>query len=150
MLPQQTAKNIRQLVDYHARLVRIGANQRGNRVQCIEQEMRIDLAGERIQPGLHQEPLLFVQLTLDTGVVPDFERQHDGQKRREINGAGSHRVREPRQRRLEIENTRLKVNSEALTQELGEEDGGQEEGMEQSSSPVAREVQIEKWRKAPD
>src|SRR5882724_7780716 len=106
MLSKQTAKNIRQLVDYHARLMRVGANERRDRIQRVEQEVRIDLAGERVEPGLHQQTLLFLQLTLDAGIIPDLERQDDRQKGSEVNRAHGDRMGAG-QSGLKVENTSL-------------------------------------------
>jgi len=75
---KQPPQNARQPVDHAARLIRIGPNQRRNRVQRIKQKMRINLTGKCRQPCFIQTQLLRFQLLLIAGVVPDLERQHDG------------------------------------------------------------------------
>ena len=59
-LPQQSPQNVRKLDDHLARLVRIEAHQRGNGVQGVEQEVRIDLALQRLHAGLQQQTLLLL------------------------------------------------------------------------------------------
>src|ERR1051325_7500395 len=48
--------------------------------------MRIDLAGERLQPGFHEQLVLLLDLRLVAGIVPDFERQRDGEKSSDVVG----------------------------------------------------------------
>jgi hypothetical protein len=62
VLAQQPAQHLGKLHHHHARLVGIGADQRRDRVQRVEQEVRIDLAGERGQARFHQQPLLLLEL----------------------------------------------------------------------------------------
>src|SRR4029450_2988850 len=64
VLPQQSPENVGQLIDYHARRGRISADKGGNRVQSVKQEVRVDLACQRIEPSLHQQTLLLLQFTL--------------------------------------------------------------------------------------
>jgi len=49
---QQAAQDVGQLVDHRARLLRVGAYQRGERVQGVEQEMRMNLPAQRIHAAL--------------------------------------------------------------------------------------------------
>src|SRR5208283_3235870 len=53
-LAQQTAQNIAEFHDHLACRVGITAHQRGNRVQRIEQEVRIDLALQGLHASLQQ------------------------------------------------------------------------------------------------
>ena len=41
------------------------------------------------------------------------------------------------QRGLQVENTSLELNTEALAKKLGEEDGGEEEGVKYRPAPIA-------------
>ena len=66
-------------IDHGARLFRVEADQSGDRIQSVEKEVRIDLAGESFEPRLHQQPLLLFELGLVPGVVPDLERQRDAE-----------------------------------------------------------------------
>src|SRR5580692_8090476 len=49
---QQSSQNRRQLDDQFARRIGIEAHQRGDRVQGIEQEVRVDLVLQRFHSGL--------------------------------------------------------------------------------------------------
>src|ERR1035438_731605 len=53
VLAQQPAQHLGKLHHHHARLVRVGANQRRYRIDRVEKEVRVDLAGQRGQPRLH-------------------------------------------------------------------------------------------------
>src|SRR5258708_34980294 len=55
--------------------------------------MRIDLAGERLEPRLIQPELLRLQLALVTDVVPDPERQRHREHRARANGQDGQRAR---------------------------------------------------------
>ena len=80
---QQPAEQAGQLHDQHARRFRLRSDQRRDRRQRVEQEVRIDLAGERLDARRHQQLLLFLQAVLDAGAVPDLDRHRDAQHRRE-------------------------------------------------------------------
>ena len=84
-LTQQPSQNIRQLHDQLARRIRIEPHQRRNRVQRVEQEVRIDLALQRLHARLHQQALLLFQLHLDARVVPDLQRNADAHQHRREN-----------------------------------------------------------------
>ena len=62
VLAQQPAQDIRELVDHRARLLRVGADQRRDGVQRIEQEVRIDLVAKRVHARLQQQPPLLFEL----------------------------------------------------------------------------------------
>ena len=92
-LRNRPPQDVGELVDHRARLVGIGPDQRGDRIQRVEQEVRVDLAGERRQPRLHQQLLLLHQLGLVAGVVPDLERQRHREQRGHVDDHGGQRVR---------------------------------------------------------
>ena len=64
------AQNIRQAHDHLSGHLRAEAHQRGDRVQRVEEKMRIDLALQRVESRLQQQPLLFLELVLDADRVP--------------------------------------------------------------------------------
>ena len=66
-----------------ARQVRIVANQRRNGIERIEQEMRIDLAGERVHARLEQQLLVLLEVHLDARVVPNLDGHGHGHHRRQ-------------------------------------------------------------------
>src|SRR5208337_2318261 len=72
---QSATQNVRQLQQHRARHVRIKANQRGNRVQSIEEEVGIDLADQRVHARLKQRFFLLHQLALDTRRIPNSHGQ---------------------------------------------------------------------------
>src|SRR6185369_14113064 len=78
MLAQQTAQDFRKLYYQLARAVGIKAHERGNGIQGIEEKVRIDLALQGIKTGLQQKALLYLQLHLNAGKVPDFDWNRDG------------------------------------------------------------------------
>src|ERR1700690_2620275 len=69
---QQSPQNVRKLQHDAARHIGIEANQRRNRVECVEQEMRVDLAGERVHARAEQELLILLEVHFDARVVPNF------------------------------------------------------------------------------
>ena len=79
----QAAQQARQLRDQHARRFRLRADQRRDRRQRVEQEVRVDLVGERLDLRREQQLLLFLQPMLDARVVPDLDRRRDAEHRRE-------------------------------------------------------------------
>src|SRR6185437_7925754 len=79
---QQAAQDCGQLDDEFARCVRRDAHQRRNRIQRVEQKVRVDLILQRGHARLEQEPLLFLQLDLQTHAVPNLQLNHDHRDRR--------------------------------------------------------------------
>jgi hypothetical protein len=71
---EQRAQNVGQLHRHLARHLRLHAHQRGNGVERVEQKVRIDLALQRVEPGLEQQPLLLFKLHLDAQRIPHLER----------------------------------------------------------------------------
>ena len=64
----------------------IDADQGGNRVQRIEEKVRIDLAGEGFEARLNQQPFLLFELDFVARVVPDLERERDAEISGGVNG----------------------------------------------------------------
>src|SRR6266852_2239044 len=154
VLAQQAPQDARKLQHHETRLMRIGPNQRGYRIQGIEQEVGIDLAGERLQPRLHEQPLLFLQLVLIARVVQDLERQHDGEKCRSVQRHKIHEVRIlPRGLQRE-KPVRAKV-MQRLPQKFREKNNREEKKLEAASTVISLlektvDVQIEERREMPD
>src|ERR1019366_8330518 len=86
MFAQQAAEHFGNFHYHDTRLIGIGANERGNRVERVEQEVRIDLAGERREARFHQQARLFFELLFVARVVPDFQRDGDGEERGGVDG----------------------------------------------------------------
>ena len=78
MLAQQAAQDLGKLQDQFARAVGIKAHQRRNRVQRVEQKMRIDLALQRVKTRFQKQALLLFQLHLNACEVPDLDWDRDG------------------------------------------------------------------------
>ena len=113
----QSPEETRELRDQHARRFRLGPDQRRDRGQRIEQEMRIDLIGERFDLGGEQQFFLLLQPMLDARVVPDFDRRRDAEHGREQHE--QHRPR-PRRRRRQHEQPMVigPAESERLREQL--------------------------------
>ena len=80
---QQPPQQPGQLDDEHARRLRLRADQRRDRRQRVEQEVRVDLIGERLDARRHQQLLLLGEPVLDARAVPDLDRNRDAQHGRE-------------------------------------------------------------------
>ena len=74
---QEAAQNRSQFEDHLARLVRIEAHQRRNRIQRVEQKMRIDLVLQCLHARVEQQPFLFFQLDLYTNAVENLQLDTD-------------------------------------------------------------------------
>src|SRR6516225_11572050 len=72
VLPKKPPQNVAQLQHDAPGRVGVYANERRDRVQGVEQEVRVDLASERIHPGAEQELLVSLEVHLDACVVPDL------------------------------------------------------------------------------
>ena len=81
---EQAAQDVGQLDDQFARRIGIEAHQRRNRVQRIEQEVRIDLVLQRLHAGVQQQAFLLFQLDLDAHAVPDLQFGSDHRDRRGV------------------------------------------------------------------
>ncbi len=78
---KQPPQNRRQLEDHVARRVGIKAHQRRNRIQSIEQEVRIDLILQRLHAGVQQQALLLLEFDLNAYAVEDLEFDSDRRDR---------------------------------------------------------------------
>ncbi len=81
MFAQQPAEDVRKFQHDAARHVRIKANQRRDGIQRVEEEVRIDLAGERVHARAEQQLLILLEVHLDAGVVPDLDGHRDAHER---------------------------------------------------------------------
>ena len=79
-----------------ARRLGLRADQRRDRGQRVEQEVRVDLARERRDLGRQQQLLLLLQPVLDARVVPDLDRRRHAEHRGDVARA---RTATPRARR---------------------------------------------------
>ena len=80
---QQATQEAGQLVDQRSRGLWLRANQRRDRGERVEEEMRVDLALERFDLRGEEELLLLLQAVLDARAVPELDRGGDRQHRRE-------------------------------------------------------------------
>src|SRR5260370_7341576 len=100
--------------------------------------MRIDLTGERGQPGLVQTKLLGLELLLVTRVIPDLERQHDGEDRAGTNGNyGREMRRAPYLRQGKHATLRSEQARDGRPQQLSKADGEQTAQLKQHATPIA-------------
>src|SRR6476646_3669548 len=89
VLTQQPPQNIAELEYHAARVVGIEADERGNRVEGVEKEVRVDLPGKRVHARFQEKLLVPLEVHLDARVVPDFKRRGNGHER------GNHRQYQP-------------------------------------------------------
>ena len=66
-----------------ARGLRLRSDERRDRRERVEQEVRVDLIGERLDARRHQQLLLLGEPVLDARAVPDLDRNGDGEHRRQ-------------------------------------------------------------------
>ena len=111
----QPSEQAGQLGDEHAGRVGLRPDQRRDRGQRVEQEVRVDLAGQGFDLGREQQLLLFLQPMLDARVVPDLDRRGDGEDRGEQNH--DHRPDRPR-RQVEESLVLAPARAECLSQQL--------------------------------
>src|SRR6266853_1494036 len=90
---QQPPQQARELGDQYAGGFRLRADERRDRRERVEQEMRVDLVGERFELGGEQELFLLLEAVLDAGVVPDLDRRGHSQHRGEHDDREPHRPR---------------------------------------------------------
>src|ERR1700688_1876476 len=81
VLAQQAPQNIAEFQDDAASGVGIEADQSGDGVEGVEEEMGIDLAGERVHAGFEEQLLVALEIHFDASVVPDFQRRGDRHER---------------------------------------------------------------------
>ena len=77
MVLEQRAQDVGELDGHLARQFRLDADERGDGVESIEEEVRIDLALQGVEPRFQQEVLLLFELHLDAERVPDLEGDAD-------------------------------------------------------------------------
>ncbi len=85
VLAKQAAKNVAQFEDHAAGGVRVHSNERGDRVEGVEEKVRIDLTRERVHAGTQEQLLVALEIHFDAGVVPDLQRGSDGHERAKDN-----------------------------------------------------------------
>ena len=73
----QAAQDARELRDQHPRGFGLRADERRDRSERVEEEMRVDLARERLDLRGEQQLFLLLEAMLDARVVPDFDRRGD-------------------------------------------------------------------------
>ena len=116
------------------RLLGVDADQRRYRIQRIEKEVRINLAGQAFEARLHQQPLLFFQFGLGPAVVPDFQRERDA----EISGyITQHQPRKRIPPAPQREKTTPVEAPQHLPEELGQNHPQAEIGMQKSAAQFA-------------
>jgi hypothetical protein len=69
---EEDSEDVAELDDHLAGEVGLGANERGDRVEGVEEKVRIDLALESIEAGFEEEAGLLFELVLDADCVPDL------------------------------------------------------------------------------
>src|SRR5580692_8027600 len=74
---QQTAQNGGELEDHVPRGIRIEADQRRNGIQCVKEEVRIDLVLQRLHAGVKKKALLLFQLDLDADAIEYLQLDAD-------------------------------------------------------------------------
>src|SRR5258708_17772837 len=118
--------------------------------------MRIDLAGEGRKPGLVQAKLLGLELLLVTRVIPDLERQHDGEDRAETNGNyGREMRRTPYLRQGKHATLGSEQARDGRPQQFSKDDGEQTAQLKQHAKPIgslppSNRTETEKRRESPD
>jgi len=71
---EQRAEDVGELDGHLAGQLGLDADERGDGVECVEEEVRVDLALKGVEAGFKKETLLLFQLELDAEGVPDLER----------------------------------------------------------------------------
>jgi len=66
-----------------SRAVRLHANQRGDRVERVEEEVRVDLALQGVEAGFEQQALLFFELEFYAQGIPNLKRDANDDGRAE-------------------------------------------------------------------
>src|SRR4029453_11172409 len=114
---KQPAEQPRELGNQHPGRLGLRSNQGRDRRQGVEQEVRVDLVGERLDSSREQQRFLFLQPVLDPRVVPDLDwRGHTEDCRQQ------HAKHRPRDRRIRWQGEqpvmRSPANAEDLAQQL--------------------------------
>ena len=69
----ETTEQARQAADDHPGRLGLGPHERRDGRQGVEEEVRVDLVGERRHTGRHEQLLLLLEAVLDACVVPDLD-----------------------------------------------------------------------------
>jgi len=69
---EEDAEDVRELDDHLAGEVRLRADERGDGVEGVKEEVGVDLALEGVEAGFEEEAGLLFELVLDADRVPDF------------------------------------------------------------------------------
>ena len=77
VVAQERAKNVGELDGHLACELGLDADQRGDGVECVEEEVGIDLAAERVKARLKEEAALLIELEFKAERVPDLEHDAD-------------------------------------------------------------------------
>ena len=80
---KQGAENVGELDGHFAGQLGLAADQGGDGVEGVEEEMGVDLALEGVETGFKQETLLLFELELDAEGVPHLESHADHHGRAE-------------------------------------------------------------------
>src|ERR1700689_151353 len=99
--------------------------------------MRVDLAGESGQARLHQKPVLLFQFALIACVVPNLDGNADGEERCRIDRYGDPCAGVWRPLGDVEDPLPSKPFAQALPQEFGEQDCGEQYQMKTGSARVA-------------
>ena len=114
-----------ELDDQHPRRLGVGPDQGRDRRERVEQEVRADLAGQRLDARREQQLLLFLEPVLDARVVPDLDGDGHREHRREQDDR-EHRERPVLIVQVEQPLALAPPLAERLAQQL-EADGGEEQ-----------------------
>ena len=83
---EQNAQDVGELYDHLAGELWLGADERRDGVEGVEEEVRIDLALEGVELGFEQESRLFFELAFDADLVPDLQWDSDDDGGAETDG----------------------------------------------------------------
>src|SRR5580692_5471122 len=77
VLAQEATKDIAELEDDAARVIGVKADEGGNCIERIEQEVGVDLAGQGVHASCEEELLVTLEVDFDASVVPNFQGRSD-------------------------------------------------------------------------
>ena len=145
------AQNVGELDDELASLLGAEANQRGDGVEGVEEEVRIDLALQGIEASFKEEALLLFKRLLDADGVPDFEWDAD-----DHGGAGPDGDANDPPVGCEREEAVGVVARSPLAQDFHGDDEDEEEnlaidaGTEEGAADPAVKAEVDEGREGPD
>src|SRR5581483_823123 len=120
-LAQQPSQDIAESYDHQPRRIGIRAHQRRNRIQRVEQEVRIDLALQRLHARLQKQSFLLLQLHLDAHVVQHLQRDCHRHHRARVDGELHPQVRRI-ERKHAAREQQVKLNVNELERQDQEEE----------------------------